>query len=184
MASHTLTIFGEDYNTKWSYRFRATNIIRSEIKSFSEKENTFERWHEKVIKEIEKVYGIKLNHGQAQKWLNMTIKYIFVLKEILSTEDSRLKDIQGFLDNTDENDYYPPIDSYVIKGAKVSSEKPWSKMTSDDYNKIITSLGEGKNFIWEMESWGEFAKKYKEYTKDSYEAYISNKRNREGQVKE
>ena len=175
MAAHTLKVLKkEEYNEKWACRYNATRIIRDSIENYPQNEATFKDWHEKVIVEIKKQYTSRLQDGQAQKWLNMTIKYIFVLKEILGEDDERLICIRDFISHTDERDYFAPIDSYILKGADIKIEKTWSSMDSEDTKRLRESLGEEKDFLWEMESWGEFAKEYKENAKESYATYILN----------
>ncbi len=178
MAAHTLKVFKKDeYNEKWACRYNATRIIREAIEKYSQNVVTFEEWHKKVIVDIKNQYDDRLQEGQAQKWLNMTIKYIFVLKEILGEDDERLICVRDFINHTDEGDYYAPIDSYILKGAKIKVEKSWSTMDYEDYEKLRISLGEEKDFLWEMESWGEFAKKYKENANESYATYIKSREN-------
>ncbi len=80
----------------------------------------------------------ELSFGQAQKWINMTLKYWFLLGE------DRIKSI------TKNCSYFHiPIDSYVQKGMfKESSPKPWSKINNyDDYFKyqLIHREKESKN---------------------------------------
>ena len=83
MASHTLTIFEEeDYMSKWAQRFRTTAVIRDSQQDYPNKESMFAEWHKCTISKIVKEYGDKLSEGQAQKWLKMTIKYIFIIKEV------------------------------------------------------------------------------------------------------
>ena len=176
MAAHTLKGFGKKrYKKKWSCRYNATKIIRDALENYPSNEISFEKWHEKVIAEIKSQYDSILHDGQAQKWLNMTIKYIFVLKEILGEDDERLLCVRGFINHTDEKDYFLPIDSYVIRGANIVGKKSWSTMDYKDYEDLKVSLGEERDFLWELESWGEFAKLYRENYKDSYAAYVLEK---------
>lgn len=88
----------------------------------------FDKWHESACENLREIYVkngySKFTIGQAQKWINMTFKYIFVHGEEL---------IPGF------QDVYPfchvPIDNVVI--AKLQSKSPplllcpWSRV--DDY---------------------------------------------------
>lgn len=66
-------------------------ILKSEIlkivdellgKTFNNQEE-FDKWHEIKCKELVKAYKVISNHklfiGQAQKWINMTLKYLFAL---------------------------------------------------------------------------------------------------------
>lgn len=173
MASHTLKIFEKsDYKSKWICRYNATKAIRDSLQKYPQNESTFADWHEQTISKIVDEYNNRLNEGQAQKWLNMTIKYIFILREVLG-DDDRLSEIDSFIKSTDEHDYYPPIDSYIIKGVGFKEKKTWSDMNSEEYKKLREFLGEEKDFLWELEVWGEYANAYKENAKESYSAYVT-----------
>ena len=154
MASHTLKDFPKDeYKKKWSCRYDATNAIRKALETYPSGENSFSDWHSMVVSTIENKYPyIYLHEGKAQKWLNMTIKYIFVLKEILN-DDERLEQIKGVIENTDASDYLPPIDSFILKGADIDVDS-WSKLDKEEYKRVMEKLGEDKNFMWELETWG------------------------------
>ena len=136
--------------------------------------DNFDDWHRSVINEIKKTYvGHDLSEGQAQKWLNMTIKYIYIFANLFGKEDERLIEISVFLNATSADDYKCPIDSYVIRGAKVDYV-PWSglnpKKYTEKYNEIKEAIGTQNDFIWELENWETFAKKTKP-DKNSYAAY-------------
>jgi len=46
-------------------------------------QNSFDMWHkqscDKLINEFEKIVNYQLHYGQAQKWINMTLKYLFAI---------------------------------------------------------------------------------------------------------
>ena len=46
-------------------------------------QDSFDIWHqescEKLIKEFDKIVNHQLHYGQAQKWINMTLKYLFAI---------------------------------------------------------------------------------------------------------
>jgi len=48
-------------------------------------QNNFDEWHEEkcngLIEQFKKTLNYKISYGQAQKWINMTFKYLFVLGE-------------------------------------------------------------------------------------------------------
>ena len=107
--------------------------------------------------------------GQAQKWLNMTLKYMWLL---------------GLLENKIKTEYlHVPVDSYIIKAVwknenitlpivkklkngsrgAYSSEKviAWSKWDYEKYidfqNSIKEDLGNQSRIEWEHTAWMEFA---------------------------
>ncbi len=112
----------------------------------------FDSWHEDICSNIIKLYrsrGADMTIGQAQKWLNMTMKYLFIL------------DAPGIA----EAIYYchVPIDSYIIDAAEKQLELkrpklPWSKI--DDYEEyadyqreIRWRLKNVAPLEWEFRTW-------------------------------
>lgn len=134
--------------------------LKDEIKDNLNKissQKEFDVWHKKVcdrIKEIYKGKEITLTYGQAQKWINMTIKYLYVL------EPETFDGVFEFL--------HIPIDNYVLKIAKEELdvkkiEGAWSKL--DDYNEYLNyqknirnKIGESVPLRWEFENWLKAAK--------------------------
>lgn len=172
MASHTLHFTNKDsVDEKWESRLGASITILSRICDYTE---DFSSWHSKTIEMIKEHYNGKLDNnsnnektlteGQAQKWLNMTIKYLYVLKVLLGEDDDRLKPIIYFLNNTLEEDYEMPIDSYVLK--EIGGDITWSRLEKEKYEMI-----EKKSFLWELENWEELMRKYKKYDKGTYQRF-------------
>ena len=138
--------------------------LRSEIDLLLEKEisgifeygianqKQYDEWHEKLCLRIRKHYrdnGFDMTVGQAQKWVNMTMKYLFVA------------DVPGAADTF----YFchVPVDSYIIGAAEEQLKLkrpplPWSKM--DDYREyaeyerqIRMRLGNVAPLEWEFKTW-------------------------------
>lgn len=114
------------------------------------KEN-FEIWHKEacglIIEKYEK-HRIELTYGQAQKWVNMTIKYLYMLNE--HTFDN----IFEFL--------HIPIDNYIFKAVKekLGIDAPtnaWSRWDNyDEYLKYQNDIREKictAPLRWEFENW-------------------------------
>ena len=160
---------------------RITNLL-------NEKPQDYEAWHKetcnKVIEkaqEYEQDNWLQKNgdkgfyYGQAQKWVNMTIKYMWVTE--------RWKDKLDKLMNV----LHVPVDSYIIEGVwnrdgwedvlkgilvngkeksgRFSSDKvvPWSKWDETQYKDFQVALRtklkkEQTPFEWEEETWIEIAK--------------------------
>ena len=169
MASHTLKI--DDVKVKWGYRYDASKMIEELLEKYSNY-SCFDVWHKELVLSIEEIYVDKLQNGQAEKWINMTIKYLFVLKTLLGSKDKRLSGIKDFLTNTSENDYKIPIDSYVLKGAGIKNVT-WSKLDQEDYSKIQDMMGEYKVFLWELTMLESFSKEYAQDDKNSYARYYA-----------
>ena len=121
----------------------------------------YDEWHEKLCVRIRKYYrdnGFDMTIGQAQKWVNMTMKYLFIA------------DVPGVV-----NAFYfchVPIDSYIISAAEKQlglkrPALPWSKM--DDYREyaeyekqIRMRLGNTAPLEWEFKTWITMAVEKKE----------------------
>jgi hypothetical protein len=93
-------------------------------------QSDFDAWHRSTCEKLILVYGqtFAFHAGQAQKWLNMTLKYIYTIGE---------DRIPGFAS------VYPlchaPLDKYVLEalwqyGFEVLS-KVWSQIDYDEYLK-------------------------------------------------
>jgi hypothetical protein len=107
------------------------------LKHEAASQQAFDSWHRKACLDLRGHYrkgGFEVfSHGQAQKWLNMTLKYVFAMGE------SRLP---GYLS------YYSfahiPIDNVFVAAAKAIGgpdlPMPWSRL--DDY-AIYFRLQEG-----------------------------------------
>lgn len=138
-------------------------ILREEIKKMLvidiNTQKDYDNWHENVCNKIAKVYldkGIKFYLGQAQKWLNMTIKYLYILGEC------DFNDIFEYL--------HVPLDNYIYKFCEKNlnikiPNTSWSRIDSYEYyisyqNKIRNKVNEYP-LKWEFKSWIEELKKQK-----------------------
>ena len=174
MASHTLEGF-KDTNKKWDCRFNASNCIYNAIKNYPSSSTSYDDWHLNTIKTIKKCYSTPaLEEGQAQKWLNMTVKYLYVFKCILGIDYPGLADAKSFLSNTNEKDYWPPVDSYILKGSGHPNYMPWSGITNDKYKDLKISMdAENQDFIWELKNWETYREKYEDSpTEGSYKKHL------------
>lgn len=179
MASHTINI--DKLNTRWEYRYNASCVISSRLKEYS-LEIGFNEWHKETIAKIKEEYERNLSEGQAQKWLNMTIKYLFVFSTLLGMEDKRLSKFIGFLTSTDASKYKIPIDGFVLRGSDIKEikNKTWSKLGEDNSNSYGDVEQEliniGYDFLWELKNWEKFSKKEKKNPdKSTYARYIKDK---------
>ena len=178
MAAHTMKGFGDTKDKtqkKWECRYNSSEIIKVALKKYTSG-TCFNEWHEKLVCDIQSVYGENtMSYGQAQKWLNMTIKYLYILRTILGEEDHRLSCVKGFLQNTSVSDYYPPVDSYVLKGAGVKCDASWSSMNKSQYDDVKRQIGDEKDFMWELEMWESFSKEFSYYNSKSYAYFVKEK---------
>lgn len=155
-----------------------TNICKELIGSiamYPGKNADFDSWHKSVCHEIENKMndnksellkeGEDFTFGQAQKWVNMTLKYMWLLDmlpEGISAEDLHV-----------------PIDSFILKALKDDGisdisdkdgtykykEEAWSRLTTDNYDTIqkeIRKVAKKKEnntpIEWESTAWIKVAK--------------------------
>lgn len=144
--------------------------------SDEEKQNIFDKEHNHICEEIVKRYSeiSELTYGQAQKWLNMMLKYV-----LMTAEDFALK-----------NYLHIPVDSYIMQAVgsdnpklkyclklecvpkkdgtvgkySESTSKPWSKWNYEEYiafqnciRKAISESGYSSPIEWENKAWIEIA---------------------------
>lgn len=162
----------KDFERKKKDKINEINkYIVDEIEKYSCK-NVFNDWHceqcKKIIdlmKKSQPKIVEDFTYGQAQKWLNMTLKYLWMLK-LLS-------------ERINEWDLHVPIDSYIIdaitgKGKKnelylefdknkneYELKTPWSQWTyADKYinlqneiDKKIKKRGCKSRIEWESKAW-------------------------------
>ena len=174
----------DDERRNW--RQEVENIIKNGFYCLSDSPD-FRKWHQDRCDEIKGVYEENvekktdngeiintLSYGQAQKWLNMAIKYLWLLNRLglLNEEDAEI--ITRY-----EGDFDIPLDSYIIRylannyiiKCKISPE--WSKI--DNYGKYkeyqeqvkeaifrIESKEYGIPLEWELEQWHKAISFYKE----------------------
>lgn len=147
------------------YNETVEKVILSRIKdcySITE-EDKFSKWHKDTCEEIIKIYTEKehsFSYGQAQKWVNMTLKYL-----ALFLDSSKLTDIYEFL--------HIPIDSIIIEKAKKDFDIPppaeekidqnkqkevtWSNLSFGLYDKyqkdLMSKIGDMAPLDWEFNAW-------------------------------
>ena len=107
---------------KW--RDEGTGVIRYHVCRIN---GDFTTWHKKVCGKLIDIYGedklvireknkrtnnpAKLTYGQAQKWLNMTLKYLWLLNRLGWVDDSK---ISTFVCKYQES-FHVPLDSYILR---------------------------------------------------------------------
>ncbi|MCR5755720.1 MAG: hypothetical protein K6G30_13025 [Acetatifactor sp.] len=109
-----------------------------EMKKLDDDYIDYQSWHESALKRLaEDYFGSK--YGMAQKYINMSIKYIYFLELVYGVElfDISLKEF--------ERDFDVPIDSFILKwviyNSVTDSEfvdrageiSSWNKMDSNTY---------------------------------------------------
>ena len=127
----------------------------------------------RVLKDTSKRSGNCIYYGQAQKWINMSLKYLWLL---------------GIINDEETKDLDIPIDSIIMFAASekygtefltdtkshlkkkyCSTTMPWSKLSSKEYNDIQGGIKkeilDKKPIEWESDIWIEYAEKKKKHDK-------------------
>ncbi|MBL7814987.1 MAG: hypothetical protein JNL70_08255 [Saprospiraceae bacterium] len=162
--SRTLRDLSKDEKEKRRVKNELENILLEQIEivlnqSFRNQEE-FDFWHQKTCEKLRKSSDkLKLTIGQAQKWVNMTLKYMYVLKE---------ERIEGI--NKNIRFFHIPIDNIIQE--KFAQERkmwklrdPWSKVDSYsiylDYQKQVReNYKEEIPFVVEFRLFNEGATKH------------------------
>lgn len=171
----------EDVKTEYKTKIcgmlvKEYDVLLNAVESSDDKQSTFEIEHNRICEEIIKAYSkiSEFTYGQAQKWLNMMLKYVLLVEG-----DSVLK---GYL--------HIPVDSYIMQTVgsdnpklkhclklecvpkkdgtvgkySESNSKPWSKWNYDEYiafqKSVRTAVSESdynSPIEWENEAWIEVA---------------------------
>ena len=143
---------------KATLRHACVKAIKDHISDLSKRDYSdkeiFDSWHSELCEAICQKYndsGIHFHYGQAQKWVNMTMKY-------LSTIDSTQTD--GCFECL-----HVPIDSIVTDLAyeEFGLDRPvsrWSRMSEEEYvryqNRLCSKIKESTGLaplLWEFRSW-------------------------------
>lgn len=175
-----------DRNIKAEYKAKICDMLVNEYNALcnavnacsseNEKQEIFDKEHNRICEKIIETYSEISNftYGQAQKWLNMMLKYVFLIEE-----NSALK---SYL--------HIPVDSYIMQAVgsdnpklkyclklecipkksgtvdkySESNSKPWSKWNYEEYiafqnciREAITESCYGSPIEWENKAWIEVA---------------------------
>ena len=111
-------------------------LVVEEMKLLSTKgiisQKNFDDWHESACEKLKKSYitgGFdKFSIGQSQKWINMSLKYIFSLGE---DRISGFKHLYKFSHIPIDNVFLKKVITYGFKGINV----PWSRL--DNYQDYL-----------------------------------------------
>ncbi len=173
----TIRFNTDDETTKLTYKAKVCDMLVSEYNSLCDSIkscNDFDREHRRICKAICDEYKAisSFTYGQAQKWVNMAFKYMFLIEG-----NSVLKPY-----------LHIPVDSYILQSVGLdkteyslnltcipkknggtgryseSSSKPWSKWEYEEYiafqNEVRTAI-EDSDFDsaieWEHSAWIEVA---------------------------
>lgn len=162
MARRTLRI-KENSKERKVLKEQATKILQQAVEKLKNDPSDFPKWHEKSCNALIACYGGQLSYGQAQKWLNMLLKYLYVYDvkgyETLFSQEEKITDLDM------------PVDSKVIDALrrKYNVKRPptgwsvWDKNTYRVYQVAarkaleqadgIENPDERIPFYWELIYW-------------------------------
>lgn len=152
-----------------------SRLVLTSLLAATPKEEEFDEKHKDACDAIyteaakkPEVLRENLSYGQAQKWLNMTMKYMW----LLGLWEDQFEKMLPVL--------HVPVDSYIMEaasdcgmciptraggGGKYESEKskPWSQWTGEEYRKFQTDLRKVLKpqvpLKWEGPAWIDIAQK-------------------------
>ena len=150
---------------------RASQTLKASIDNGPFK--PFDKWHDALCNNLLNYYtlGSEINppafsYGNAQKWLNMTIKYLYIYRALMDSLSSISSDSKNYCDfynakfSSVEDDFHIPIDSFImqaiwpettpnpnwIPGANLpkkgpgaysgTKHTPWSQFDDKSYNSV------------------------------------------------
>ena len=139
----------------------------------------YDKSHDKLCKDVVGEFkGIKtekddkaFTYGNAQKWVNMTMKNLYVISNAIKDINGKLpKECEEILNIADK--FHVPVDRYIIEAVlededfnnkklpqKDETIKPWSTWVEEDYKCFLGEVKEmcrkkQKTMIeWECEAW-------------------------------
>ncbi len=143
MQTHTVSGNQENLFTN---RKIVTEILYGRIQELVRGELIFDTWHEDVSRTIKESVP-EFSYGQIQKWINMTIKYLFVLRQL------GIPDVDDYFNESNAEHFHAPLDSYVLKVIH-GKDIIWSKDITeyDQYLKLVRKV----SFLEEYENWPEY----------------------------
>lgn len=180
-SSHVLSVEKGDPRTNDSVDKNPDSIIAASVNNLTQKQaKDYDEWHCNLCKcLIDSYIGCSYNRdkqgnhlnfrfGIAQKWVNMTMKYMDLLCDlciVCGLQNSKFYQAYGEMVNSCKESFHAPVDRYIINAAwkypkvylplKVDNEKrnneyanpsdyvmAWSKWECRDYCQFQRSLRE------------------------------------------
>ena len=163
MARRTLRI-KENSKERIALKKSATKILRQAVEKLKNDSSDFPKWHEKSCNALIACYGGQISYGQAQKWLNMLLKYLYVYD---------VKGYETLFSPERITDLDMPVDSKVIEALhrKYNVKRPtagwsvWDRNTYRAYQaaarSALQSASDIENsderipFYWELIHWSD-----------------------------
>lgn len=163
-----------------AWRDKGTDIIKAHSRFFAVE---FTDWHKSVCRELIDHYGddklvekknnqrtehpAKLTYGQAQKWLNMTLKYLWLLNRLHLIDD---ENTVAFID-TYEKSFHVPLDSYILRYVARQDKSSRNKFSpsndnglepNTDFTKYWNQFSSAWSHIDDQDAYYQYQQKLKE----------------------
>lgn len=143
-------------------------------------EGEYDKWHTTLCEELTESYN-ELNgifsYGNAQKWVNMTMKYLYIFHRLLQVynpasdfENKYGKKIEKLIPKL-----HVPIDSYIIQA--VWEKKDVSLPTKDQYLHKPRTKYTAKNNAEKVKAWSQWEKKEYDKTQEGFKSVVKEKYN-------
>lgn len=137
-------------------------------------------WHEKWCREIVDIFSsIKTSkgdkaftYGNAQKWINMTLKNMYIMAYFFKCENSEVKSdwCDIVLDNA--SCYHIPLDSYILKAAYEFDSMQNRIKVRGKKNLEYRIIADEKEYCWSTipnyEIYSEFQNSFADAVKEKY----------------
>ena len=141
MQTHTLSGKQE---VLFAGRKKGTEILHDAIENI-QTALSFDEWHKDTARKLKEGNPI-LSYGQIQKWINMSIKYVYTLK-LLGVEN-----ISDYFIPANSESLHPALDSYVLNA--IGEKNTWS--TIADYD-VYDTIRKKMTFAEEYVHWPQYA---------------------------
>ena len=150
--------------------------IKQKVKGLPEEleDKSFRKWHNEICNKIiecnPKAEGLDVNvlrknltYGQAQKWVNMTLKYMWLMGLIEDQKQLCVPIDNYILKKLRDKDVDPFVivkdgDTYTVKQKNGNTAYSWSKFPNACFyygldDKIKAIIGDKMPLAWENEVW-------------------------------
>lgn len=143
MQTHTVSAKKKQI---FEMRFKESEYLYERLTNI-QKEDDYNVWHENTARMMKKISKpVELSYGQIQKWINMSVKYLYTFKSL---------GVEGideyFIKHKSE--FHAPLDSYVLEHLNKSDK--WSQIPSYERYKEIS---EEIFFEEEYRDWPDYAR--------------------------
>lgn len=143
------------------------SYISEEINDLLKKSQNYLDWHNNIcsnlVTRFEKVTRIDgdpaFTYGNAQKWINMTMKYLYILSEIFNEYEKDCDFVKKYYKKIKDldNEFQVPIDSYIIEAVWSNIEQKYGipyeidkllKCKDNNGNRIPGAYSSEKYISW------------------------------------